>query len=118
MAQTRHGRVECEERLGDEASDDALLQGALADRRVFAEFYRRYADPVYRYCNRRLGTRQVAKDATAEVIERALLFLPNYRVQPGGPFRGWLFTIVLRAVADHYRAVRPRGHRARPPIGG
>jgi RNA polymerase sigma-70 factor, ECF subfamily len=91
---------------GDEraASDAELVARARADRRAFAALYRRYADPVYRYCYRRLGARPAAEDATSAVFTRALASLPNYR---DGSFRGWLFTIAHRVVADHYRAERP-----------
>ena len=84
--------------------DDALVDAARRDRRAFAPLYRRYVDPVYRYCHRRLGSREAAEDATAAVFAKALAALPTYH---HGSFRGWLFTIAHHAVVDALRARRP-----------
>lgn len=87
------------------ADDDAaLVAAALADRCAFALLYRRYLDPVYRYCHRRLGGREAAEDATALVFTKALVALPTFRV---GSFRAWLFTIAHNVVVDAHRARRP-----------
>lgn len=88
----------------DEAEDAALVAAARRDRRAFAPLYRRYVDPVYRYCHRRLGSREAAEDVTSLVFARALVALPGYR---DGSFRGWLFTIAHHAVVDALRARRP-----------
>lgn len=88
----------------DEAEDAALVAAARRDRRAFAPLYRRYVDPVYRYCHRRLGSREAAEDVTSLVFTRALIALPGYR---DGSFRGWLFTIAHHAVVDALRARRP-----------
>ena len=90
---------------GDGGADDAaLVARARADRREFAALYRRYADSVYRFCYRRLGSHEAAEDATSQVFTRAFVAFPRFR---DGSFRAWLFTIAHRAVADHYRAERP-----------
>ncbi len=53
--------------------DDAdLVAQAQLDRQAFAPLYARYADPVYRYCYRRLGHPEVAADATSQTFARAL----------------------------------------------
>jgi RNA polymerase sigma-70 factor (ECF subfamily) len=84
--------------------DAALVAAARLDRRAFAPLYRRYVDPVYRYCFRRLGGREAAEDATAAVFAKALAALPAYR---DGSFRAWLFAIAHNAVVDALRARRP-----------
>ena len=81
-----------------------LVARAMGDPRAFAPLYLRYLDPVHQYCYRRLGSREVAEDATALVFERALKALPGYR---GGLFRAWLFTIAHNVIADSYRSTRP-----------
>jgi RNA polymerase sigma-70 factor (ECF subfamily) len=43
---------------------------------------------------------------TGLTFERAWFSLPGYR--PEGSFKGWLFTIAARALADHL-AARPKG---------
>ena len=89
------------------AVDDArLVRQAQADARAFAPLYGRYADPVYRYCYRKLGDPDLAADATAQVFVQALAALPGYRPQ-GNVFRAWLFTIAHNVIVDHFRARRP-----------
>lgn len=91
---------------GDRAdpSDGVLVAAAQADRQAFAPLYDRYVDPVYRYCLRRLGSREAAEDATSQVFAKALAALPAYRDRS---FRGWLFTIAHNVVSDTRRQRRP-----------
>ena len=89
---------------GSEGGDDAVLvASALTDRCAFAPLYQRYLDRVYAYCYRRLGSREVAEDATSLIFERVLKSLPSYR---GGLFRAWLFTIAHNVITDSYRSTR------------
>jgi RNA polymerase sigma-70 factor (ECF subfamily) len=81
----------------DEAVIVALAQ---RDPSAFAPLYEAYLIPIYRYCYRRLGSREAAEDATSLIFERALRALPRYR---GGSFRSWLFAIAHNAVTDTYR---------------
>ncbi len=91
----------------DPDADEAdLIAAAIHDRLAFAPLYHRYVDPVYRYCLRRLGTREAAEDATSLVFAKALAALPNFRLR-GQPFRSWLFTIAHNVVIDAGRARRP-----------
>ena len=89
-----------------EEDDAVLVARAKADPRAFAALYRRYVDGVYRYCYRRLGSREAAEDATAAVFARALAALPTCRE---GSFRGWLFAIAHNAIVGEFRqrAARP-----------
>jgi RNA polymerase sigma-70 factor (ECF subfamily) len=85
--------------------DEAVLAGrAQRDPAAFAPLYERYLDPVYRYCYRRLGSREAAEDATSQVFSNALAALPGFR---RGSFRAWLFTIANNVVTDVYRRRRP-----------
>lgn len=89
---------------GTGAPDEAdLVERAMTDPRAFAPLYLRYLDPVHQYCYRRLGSREVAEDATSLVFERALRALPGYR---GGLFRAWLFAIAHNVIVDSYRSTR------------
>ena len=94
-----------------DASDEALARAAVQDREAFAALYRRHVADVYRYCHRRLGTRERAEDATATTFERALAGIATFR---RGPFRAWLFTIARNATVDAYR----RAPRDVPLIDG
>lgn len=86
--------------VASHASDEALARAAARDREAFATLYRRHVADVYRYCYRRLGTRERAEDATAAAFERALAGIATYR---RGPFRAWLFTIARNTTVDAYR---------------
>ena len=84
--------------------DARLVALAKSDPRAFAPLYSRYFDPVYRYCYRRLGSREAAEDATSLVFTKALTAFPHYR---HASFRGWLFTIAYHVVTDRYRGTQP-----------
>ena len=87
--------------------DDAtLVVRARHDRQAFAALYDAYVDPVYRYCFRRLGSREGAEDATSLVFAKALAALPEYR-DDNPSFRAWLFAIAHNVIADELRARRP-----------
>jgi RNA polymerase sigma-70 factor (ECF subfamily) len=89
----------------DTGGDDALLvERAQAEPGAFAPLYDRYVDAVFRYCDRRLGDRSAAEDATSTIFMRAFVNLPRFHA---GSFRGWLFTIAHNVVADEYRRHRP-----------
>ena len=81
----------------------ALAARAKHDRHAVALLYRRYVDAVYRYCYRRLGSREEAEDAASLVFTRALAGIGRIGDQP---FRAWLFTIAHNVVADIHRARR------------
>jgi RNA polymerase sigma-70 factor (ECF subfamily) len=85
--------------------DARLVARARADRQAFAPLYARYLDPVYRYCFRRLGSRESAEDATSQVFFNALNWLDSYRNERS--FGAWLFAIARNVVADVHRRRRP-----------
>ncbi len=107
MATLARTRSPLPEAAADDGDPDALLVTyAKTDSGAFAHLYRRYVDPIYRYCYRRLGTREAAEDATAQIFTKALSALPAYRVD-GPSFRSWLFAIAHNTVADDLRARHP-----------
>jgi RNA polymerase sigma-70 factor, ECF subfamily len=87
----------------DVDDDAALVLAAQRDPRAFAHLYLRYVEPVYRYCHRRLGTKEASEDATSLVFAKALAALPRYRTE-NSSFRSWLFAIAHNAVVDMHRA--------------
>ena len=90
----------------NDADDAALVAAAKRERSAFAPLYQRYADPVYRYCLRRLGSKEAAEDATAQVFMKALAALPTYR-EESPSFRSWLFAVAHNVLVDTERAHRP-----------
>lgn len=89
-------------------SDADLVAAALEDPSAFAPLYRRHVDAIYRFCLRRLGTREDAEDATSHVFAKALASLGGFR---GGSFRAWLF-----AIADRHTLDRMRIRRTNAPL--
>lgn len=90
----------------DSSADEAkLVARAKEDRQAFAPIYRRYVEPVYRYCYYRLGSRKAAEDATSQVFAKALAALPSHRQERS--FRSWVFAIAHNVVADIYRDQQP-----------
>ena len=84
----------------DEAS---LVAAAKLDVHAFAPLYRTYAPRIYAYCLHRMGSREAAEDATSRTFERAIQHLASCQ---DDAFRGWLFTVAMHVVDDHYRGQR------------
>jgi len=80
--------------------DEALVARAKEHPAAFAPLYRRYVGPIYGYCYQRLGTKELAEDATSQTFTKALAALPRYR---SDSFRGWLYTIAHNVVTDLHR---------------
>lgn len=89
------------------AAELALVEAARRDPDAFAPLYERYVAMIYRFCFRRLGTREEAEDATSITFQKALRSLRSFH---GGSFRAWLFTIADRTTLDRLR----RGKREQP----
>lgn len=91
------------EREEAQLNDETLVERAQVDPAAFEALYDRYLDPIYAYCHRRLGARELAEDATSQVFVQALAALPRFRAQS---FRAWLYTIAHNVVIDIHR-LRP-----------
>jgi RNA polymerase sigma-70 factor, ECF subfamily len=89
-----------------EADVDEATLVALAkrDRAAFAPLYRRYIDAVYRYCDRCLGSREAAEDATSLIFTKALAALTTCQ---NDRFRSWLFAIAHNVIVDLRQDRRP-----------
>lgn len=97
MVESRRGGMAAGEH---ERSDEELASAARVDRAAFAPLYRRYADPVYRYCLRRLRSPEAAEDIAAAIFERALIGLPRFTPRSSGSFRSWLFAIAHNTISN------------------
>lgn len=97
-----------------EMDDLALVKHARQNADAFAELYRRYLTPVYRYLYRRTGNVQDAEDLTTQVFTTVLESLTGNRYRERGFFVAWLFTIARRRTVDYYRQ-RPVEELADPP---
>ena len=92
-------------------TDEELARRAGADRQAFAALYRRWAEPVYRYCYRRLLEREAAEDATSQTMTRALAAVERFH---GPSFPAWLFAIAHNVVVS---TVRRPSWRLSAPLG-
>ncbi len=90
------------------------MEKAREDPQAFADLYRRYLTPLYRYLYRRSGNVHDAEDLTAQVFIEALEGLKSYHYRAGGCFAAWLFTIARRRLVDYYRR-RPLNPLGDPP---
>jgi RNA polymerase sigma-70 factor (ECF subfamily) len=93
------------EPAGGEPGDEALVAQARRDPAAFVHLYRRYAGPVYQYCDRCLADRDAAEEATQTVFLRALAGIGSCR--DGGAFRSWLFAIAHNEIVSLRRSRRP-----------
>lgn len=83
-----------------EPEDEVQVERAQRDPAAFAPLYRRYVGPIYGFCYQRLGTRELAEDATSQTFVKALAALPGYR---SSSFRAWLYAIARNVVTDLHR---------------
>jgi RNA polymerase sigma-70 factor (ECF subfamily) len=97
------GRDVAGECIPIELSDEQLAAHAQHDPNAFAPLYQRYVRPIYAFCFQRLGTRELAEDATSQTFVKALAALPGYRA---GSFRARHSAIARNVVIDLQR-VRP-----------
>ncbi len=89
------------------ADDAALVAAALHDRRAFRFLYERHFQQIFGYCYLKLGSRELAEDATSDVFIKAMTGLHTW--SGSGAFAGWLFRIAQNVVADtgwKHRAAR------------
>lgn len=78
-----------------------LIERARREPVAFAELYRLYLNPVYRYLYTKTSNHSDAEDLTSQTFLAAMEGLPRYRHQ--GQFSAWLFAIARRKAADFYR---------------
>jgi RNA polymerase sigma-70 factor (ECF subfamily) len=65
-----HPIEDADGRRGEPLDETVIVARARLDPSAFAPLYQTYLDPVYRYCYRRLGSREAAEDATSLIFER------------------------------------------------
>ena len=88
--------------------DDALALTASGNFAAFAELYKRYLCPVYRYVRSQTPNDAVAEDITAHVFFKALSSADTFRAE--GSYRSWVFGIARNAIRTW------RGGQRRAPV--
>src|SRR5260370_4717451 len=86
-----------------EAPDEQLARRG--DAESFAVLYQRHLPAVFRFVSGRLPSSEEAEDVTSEIFRQAWAGRRGFH--GNGSFRAWMFTIVRRTVANHYRHVHP-----------
>ncbi len=81
--------------IDDEAlglvDDDVLAKDAADNFEAFAELYRRYLCPIYRYMRTQTPSDPIAEDLTAQVFFKALSAASSFRGDSS--YQTWLFRI-------------------------
>lgn len=80
----------------------ALVERAKSDPEAFEELYGRYYNRIFAFAYRRLRTRELAEDVTADVFMKALDALPRFTWQ-GVSVSAWLYRIANNRITDHFR---------------
>jgi RNA polymerase sigma-70 factor (ECF subfamily) len=65
--------------------------------------YDAFADQIYRYCNYRLYSKDLAEDATSVVFTRLVEQFPEVRHKSPLEIRQWLFGVASNVIASHRR---------------
>jgi RNA polymerase sigma-70 factor (ECF subfamily) len=76
------------------------------DEAAFADIYRTYAVPIYRFFAYRVQGRELAEDLSQQVFLKMIEQLPNYRSK-GAPFAAWVFRIARNIWIDQHRTSHP-----------
>jgi RNA polymerase sigma-70 factor (ECF subfamily) len=88
-----------------EADDRTLAEQASGDFEAFAELYRRYLCPIYRFVRSQVGDDATAEDLTAHVFFKALSSAASYRGD--GLYSSWIFRIAHNTLSTwRQRATR------------
>ena len=110
--------------LGDER---VARHAAAGDRRAFEEIYRRYRQPLYRFCLAMVGNTSDAQDALQNTMVKVLRALPGEDRQIA--LKPWLYRIARNEAVETLRRrpdqVEPERSRSpprwrssrRPPTG-
>lgn len=79
-----------------------LVEAARRDRTAFALLFRRQYDEIFRYCARRLPTREIAEDVTSSVFLKMVHSFNTFRGDDNA-FRIWLYRIAGNEINSHFR---------------
>jgi DNA-directed RNA polymerase specialized sigma24 family protein len=77
----------------------------------YTRLYRRHAQPLLLYFQRRVHEPEMARDLLAETFESAIAGGPAFRGSTDNELSGWLWTIARNALAEQRR--REQGERDR-----
>src|ERR1700689_1004532 len=93
--------------LGKRNDERLQVEAARQDPARFAELYENNFERVYAYIARRVGNREDAQDATADVFHRAITGISRFEWR-GLPFAAWLLGIAANVLSDRWRGIAQR----------
>lgn len=102
VSRVRHRDLMEQTSLPLPAHGSALVVHGTIDPVVFANLYDHYFPLIHKYVLYRVRDTQTTDDLTAQIFERTLDDLGNYRPEQA-PFGAWLFGIARHVVGDHFR---------------
>lgn len=92
--------------MNTDDSDEALMLAYRGGSQpAFAELYRRYRGPLYRYCLRWLKNAARAEEVFQDAWLRVITARERYQVEAS--FKTYLFQITHRLLIDRHRRERP-----------
>ncbi len=86
----------------------SMVEQAASDPTAFAELYESCFPAVFHYIQFRCPDGAAVQDLTAQVFEKVMLQIGNYR-SAKAPFEAWLFAIARNTVTDWQRRQRLHG---------
>lgn len=89
----------------DDSDETLMLAYRAGSEPAFAELYRRYRGPLYRYCLRWLKNAAQAEEVFQDAWLRVITARERYQVEAS--FRTYLFQIAHRLLIDRHRRERP-----------
>src|ERR1700733_995474 len=84
------------------SGEEAEIDAAKENPRLFSVLYSRYYEPVFRFIYQRLDSKDLASDICAQVFLKAMTHLHTYRHQ-GLPFVCWLYRIAGNELKQLFR---------------
>lgn len=84
-----------------DTDDKTLAERAARDFEAFAELYRRYLCPIYRFVRSQVPDDATAEDLTAHVFFKALSSAGSFRGD--GSYSSWIFRIAYNSVSTWRR---------------
>jgi RNA polymerase sigma-70 factor (ECF subfamily) len=85
-----------------------VIEAAKCNPKEFAQLYRAYVRPIYRYVFSRLGNSVDAEDLTSQIFIEALKDLPRYHHH--GYFLAWLFSIARHRLLNFQQRHPPEAN--------
>ena len=86
-----------------------LVQKAKKDPEAFVELYNFYFPKIFRFAAYRVSSLEDTEDVVADIFEKALKHLANFRWRENANFGSWLFQIARNTIIDYYKK-NSRGH--------